>query len=253
MRRALTLMTAAAFAFLITRCAPDASLPVTLLVAAASDLATAMPEVAATFERETGIRVDFTFASSGQLAQQILQGAPVDVFLSADRNWVERLDSAGKLVPGSIAPYAYGRLVVVVRKNSPALGIERLGDPATGRVAVANPEHAPYGRAAREALAAAGVLGAAGNRLIIAENVRQTMQMVETGAVDVAISALSLVRADVHDWTLVPQELHAPLLQTAAVVANQAHAAEAQAFVHFLLGPAGRGILSAHTFDLPGS
>lgn len=251
MRRAARVLTAVLFALFNTQCAGDASQRRVLLVAAASDLAVVMPALRAAFERETGIPVEVTLASSGQLAQQIQQGAPIDVFLSADRDWVERLARAGKLVTGTMTPYAYGQLVVVTKKNTQTPRIEQLGDAATGRIAIANPEHAPYGRAAGEALEAAGVLGAIGTRLIIAENVRQTIQLVESGAVDAAISALSLVRPEAHSWTPVPQELYTPLVQTAAVIADQPHTTQAEWFMRFLLGDGGRAILGQHAFALP--
>jgi molybdate transport system substrate-binding protein len=224
----------------------------TILVAAASDLAGAMPELAAAFEAETGVRVDATLGSSGQLAQQVLQGAPVDVFLSADEIWVDRLETAQRIDAGSRAVYAYGVLVLLAgRITEPPQSVAALAAAEFERIAIANPEHAPYGRAAREALHNAGVFAAAESRLVLAENVRQTVQFAETRAVDVAISALSLVDSTRHRWTVVPPGSHMPLAQTAAVVADRPQQEAARAFVEFILGPGGRDILARYHFVLP--
>jgi molybdate transport system substrate-binding protein len=223
-----------------------------ILVAAASDLAGAMPEFAAAFEAETGVRVDATLGSSGQLAQQVMQGAPVDVFLSADEQWVDRLYEARIIDPGSRAVYAYGVLVMLAgRTIDPPQSLSELAGAEYERIAIANPEHAPYGRAAREALQNAGVFDAAEGRLVLAENVRQTVQFAETRAVDVAISALSLMDSTRHRWTIVPAGSHMPLAQTAAVVADRPQQEAARAFVEFILGPDGREILARYRFVLP--
>jgi molybdate transport system substrate-binding protein len=237
---------------LTAACAGDASTGSSILVAAASDLAGAMPELAAAFEAETGVRVDATLGSSGQLAQQVLQGAPVDVFLSADEIWVDRLEAAQRIVPGSRAVYAHGVLVLLAGRNTePPASLAALAGAEFERIAIAHPEHAPYGRAAREALHNAAVFDAAESRLVLAENVRQTVQFAETRAVDVAISALSLMDSTRHRWTNVPPGSHTPLAQTAAVVADRPQQEAARAFVEFILGPAGREILARYRFVLP--
>lgn len=225
----------------------------TLLVAAASDLARAMPELVAAFEQEARLTIDATIGSSGQIAHQIANGAPVDVFLSADGEWVRRLGADERITVGSETVYARGALAVVSLPGS-GPGIDELADlgrPSVRRIAIANPEHAPYGRAAREALVAAGLWDALEPRIVIGENVRQTIQYVESGAVDAAIGARALVREDAHRWVQVPAQLHDPLEQTLAVVAGRPREAEAQRFARFLLGPKGRAILARHGFDLP--
>jgi molybdate transport system substrate-binding protein len=222
-----------------------------ILIAAASDLARAMPELAAAFEAESGIRVVATLGSSGQLAQQTLQGAPVDVFLSADEGWVDRLEAAGRLAPDGRAIYAYGVLVVLAGRRAAPPSLGDLGDPAWTRIALANPEHAPYGRAAQQALDRIGILDIVRSRLILAENVRQTVQFAETGSVDAALSALSLMDSTRHRWIVVPSELHEPLAQTVAVVADRPHGDAARAFLEFLLGAQGRAILARYRFVLP--
>jgi molybdate transport system substrate-binding protein len=223
-----------------------------ILVAAAADLAAALPELAAAFEHETGVRVTATLGSSGQLAQQVLQGAPVDVVLAADAYWIDRLEEAGRLEEGTTALYAYGVLVLLAgRQAVPPPSVAALAGPEFQRIALANPEHAPYGRAAAQALERAGVADAVASRLILAENVRQTVQFAETRTVDAALSARSLMDPARHHWVDVPAELHEPLAQTAAVVRGSPRRLEAAAFVVFLLGSEGRAILDRHRFVLP--
>lgn len=225
-----------------------------LLVGAASDLAAAMPVLVAAFTAESGIPVTTTLGSSGQLARQVMHGAPVDIFLSADRVWVDRLEEAGLVEPNGRAPYGRGVLVLVTaqRRPEPFRRLEELGAADAGRVAIASPEHAPYGRAAREALESAGVWDAVSDRLVIAENVRHTLQFVGTGDVDAAIAALALVDDRSPPWTVVPEELHAPLLQEAAVVSGRGMEEQALAFLRFLTGPRGREILTGFGFIMPG-
>lgn len=236
---------------LIASCGPRPTPQNEILVAAASDLAGAMPELAAAFEAESGVRVVATLGSSGQLAQQTLQGAPVDVFLSADEGWIDRLEEAGRVEPNSRAVYAYGVLVLLAGRAELPRTVQDLAGPAYARVALANPEHAPYGVAARQALESAGVYSVLAGRLILAENVRQTVQFAETRSVDVSIAALSLMDSTRHRWHVVPMELHQPLAQTAAVVAGRPHMAASREFVDFLLGPDGREILARYRFVLP--
>lgn len=237
---------------LLGGCAPSSAAPVEILVAAASDLAGAMPELAAAFEAESGVRVVATLGSSGQLAQQTLQGAPVDVFLSADRGWVDRLEQAGRLEAGTRAVYANGVLVLLAgRETSAPPSVEALAREQYSWIALANPEHAPYGIAARQALASAGIHESVQSRLILAENVRQAVQFAETRSVDVSMAALSLMDSTRHRWTRVPPELHEPLVQTVAVIAGRPRTDAAHGFVTFLLGPDGREILRRYQFVLP--
>jgi molybdate transport system substrate-binding protein len=220
-----------------------------LVVSAASDLALAMPELAAAFDSVHGIRIVPNLGSTGQLAQQILRGAPVDVFLSADRSWIERLDSAGLVAPAGRSVYAYGRLVLH-GPGAQSDDLTQLLEPSAGRVAIANPEHAPYGRAAQQALRRAGVWDALQPRLVIAENVRQARQLVDARTVDVAIVAWSLMTA-ADRYVLLPDALHDPLEQTLAVIAGRPDTAHAATFARFIVGTAGRSILARYNFILP--
>ena len=228
----------------------------TLTVAAAADLTPAFDEIGALFEAETGVRVVFNFGSTGQLTQQIAQGAPVDLFAAANQSYIADLDADGLVLPDTIAQYAQGRITLWTRQDS-SLTFESLDDltqPGVERVAIANPEHAPYGVAAREALETAGLWETLQPRLVFGENIAQTLQFAETGNVDVAIVALSLSIAseDAGRWVLLPAELHNPLDQALAVVATTRHEDAARAFAAFVNGEAGRAVMRRYGFILPG-
>ena len=230
------------------------STPEPLVVSAASDLMPAFEELGTLYEQQTGRPVIFNFGSTGQLAQQIDQGAPVDLFAAADVSFVNGLAAKGRVLPDSVQLYARGRLTLWTRADSTLVveTVEGLLKPEVRRVAIANPEHAPYGLAARQALQAAGVWEAVQPKLVLGENVRQTLQFAETGDVDVAIVALSLSIASDGHWTLIPEDLHAPLDQALAVVTSSPRQAEARKFAAFIIGPQGRPIMRKYGFVLPG-
>lgn len=233
-----------------------------LLVAAASDLLPAFTELGESFEERTGRAVRFSFGSSGQLAQQIAAGAPFDVFASADAAFVDAVVAAGRGDTATQHTYASGRLVLWSASGRwagwdglPALA----GDPAVGTIAIANPEHAPYGRAAREALDATGVLDAVGDRLVLGENVSDTQRLAATGNADAAVIALSLaLAADERDpdegrWVLIDEHLHAPLRQQLVVTAfDDERAGAAASFVELVGSEEGRRIMRRFGFLLPG-
>ncbi len=232
----------------------------TLTVSAASDLTYAFQEIAAQFQAETGQRVVFNFGSTGQLAQQIEQGAPVDVFAAANIAYIEELAGKELVLPDTVQLYARGHLTLWTRTDSP-LQLERLEDltrPEVRRVAIANPDHAPYGIAAREALQAAGVWDAVQPKLVLGENVRQALQYAETGNVDAAIVALSLsvpAAAGPHGpgrWVLIPQDLYTPIDQALAAVKGTPHEASARAFIAYVNSEQGRQIMRKYGFVLPG-
>ncbi|GIW01195.1 molybdate ABC transporter substrate-binding protein [Roseiflexus sp.] len=227
-----------------------------LVVAAAADLTPAFQEIGKRFEEQTGIRVAFNFGSTGQLAQQIERGAPFDLFYAANKSFIEELNAKGMVIPDTIELYAQGRITLWTRPDSP-LKPERVADlvdPVYQRIAIANPEHAPYGQAAKEALERAGVWEKVQPRLVFGENVAQTLTLADTGNVDVAIVALSLSVQGNGNWTLIPAELHPdhPLLQMAAVVAGTPREQEARRFIAFVNSPEGHAIMKKHGFILPG-
>ena len=224
-------------------------------MAAASDLTPAFEEIGRTFEQKHKIKVTYTFGSTGMLTQQIENGAPVDLFAAANVDYVDRLEFKGLILPGSKAVYARGRITMWVPKDS-NLKIDQLSDltnDGVKRIAIANPEHAPYGTAAREAMERAGLWQRLEPKLVFAENIRQTLQYAQTGNVEVAIVALSLSKQSDGRWTLIPEQLHKPLDQGLAIIKGTKNEAAARQFSEFVLGPEGRSILTKYGFEFPES
>ncbi len=169
-----------------------------LRVAAAADLQFVFQEVSVRFQKETGHAVKLTFGSSGNFFSQIQNGAPFDVFFSADVDYPARLEAAGLVEPGTLSRYATGRIALWVRKGSPIdinQGVQTLADARVRKIAIANPEHAPYGRAAVAALQHEKIYDKVRDRLVLGENIAQAAQFVESSNADFGILALSLVLA----------------------------------------------------------
>jgi molybdate transport system substrate-binding protein len=211
-----------------------------LLVAAAADLAPLQEPFAGAFERATGIRVRFVVASSGMLSRQIEQGAPYDVLLSANQKYVTDLALAGRVVRDSVRTYAHGR-IALWSKEGRVQSLMELRNPRILHVAIPNPNHAPYGVAAREALETQGLWKQVEPRIVYGENVLQAFQYAQSGNAEVAITAWSLVFS--QGGILLPENLHSPILQSGTIVASTRHAAAARRFLDFLTGPEGRKIL----------
>jgi len=229
-----------------------------LSVAAASDLSFVFPEVAARFEKETGTKVRTNFGSSGQFFLQIENGAPFDLFFSADLLYVLRLDTEGLLESDSVYKYAVGKLVLYVPKGSPidpAQGLRVLRSPKVRRIAIANPDHAPYGRAAVEALKTEGLYDAVQSKLVLGENIAQTAQFVQSGNADAGILALSLARSQAMSSAGVYAELpvsdYAPLVHTAGILKSSQNKQDAAAFLAFIRRPEIAALLSHYGFALP--
>ncbi len=255
LNRLLLAVAAAGSLFLLLSCnAPGNAVGGELTVSAASDLTPAFQEAGKLFEQQNGTRVVFNFGSTGQLTQQIEQGAPVDLFAAANVSFIDELERKGLIIPETKALYAQGRLTIWTRKDS-TLRIDRVEDLARSevkRVAIANPEHAPYGMAAREALKRAGIWDAVSPRLVFGENISQTLQFAESGNVDAAIVALSLSINSNGTWKLIPAELHNPLNQTLAVIKGAKNEAAARKFAAFIDRPEGRSVMRRFGFLLPG-
>lgn len=229
-----------------------------LYVAAASDLRFALTEIVETFEQRYSVRVVTTFGSSGQLASQIEQGAPFDVFFSANEAFVSGLAAKGHVDPASTVVYAIGRIVVWVRQDSPVsirTGVRALGDPRVRFVAIANPQHAPYGVAAVEALKRSGLYEKVRGKLVLGENISQTLQFAQTGNADAAIVALSLAVAPPVQATgrfiLIPAILHDPIRQGAGIVVRTAHPQLARALLAAIVSDEGRSTLRRYGFGIP--
>ncbi len=225
-------------------------------MAAAADLETTLTELGPLYRRDTGREVVFSFGSSGLLARQIAQGAPYDLFCAASADYVDGLVKQGRIDPGSRTPYARGRLCLLSRQGGPSLaGLEDLTRKDVERIAIANPEHAPYGRAAVAALRSAGIYDQVKDRLVFGENVRQAMQYAESGNVEAALVACSLVPRGatllaarrLGPAVELPEALHGPILQVLGVVRGGDEGG-ARHFVALLLSPAGRDMLRRHGF-----
>jgi molybdate transport system substrate-binding protein len=227
----------------------------TLLVAGASDLRPAFDEIGKQFTAKTGTKLTFSFGSSGQLAQQVKNGAPFDVFASADVGYVNDVLAAGFGDRSTKALYAYGRLALWTPSSSPSIaGVADLSDISVKRIAIANPEHAPYGVAAVEAMRSANVYDAIAERLVYGDNVSDTYRLATSGNADAAFVSLSLVIANRNDgrYVVIPAEAHKPLKQTLLVTATKKRATSAKAFVKFVSSPAGRVVMRRYGFLLPG-
>ena len=229
-------------------------------VAAASDLKFALDEIARAYTRETGKAVRIAYGSSGNFRRQIAEGAPFELFLSADESYVHALAKEGRLEDEGTL-YAIGRLVLFAPQDSPVdpgMGLSGLANLAregrVARLAIANPAHAPYGRAARQALEHAGAWKDLEGRLVLGENVSQAAQFAASGNATAGIFAHSLAFSPAVSgrgrFALVPDSAHAPLRQRMALVKGAG--AEARAFHDFLQGAAARAIFSRYGFSLPG-
>jgi len=231
----------------------------TVTVAAASDLTYAMNEIVANFEKATGCAVRLSMGSSGNFLAQIENGAPFDVFFSADIAYPKELEAEGLAAPGNTYLYAVGKIVLWTRKDSRvdvSKGFASLRDPAVQKIAIANPEHAPYGRAAEEALRKSGVYEFVKDRLVLGENISQTAEFVESGNADVGIVALSLVLSPTmkdkgRAWEI-PESLYAPLQQGAVAVGASANPQGARQFLDYIKLPATAALLERYGFVLPG-
>lgn len=234
--------------------ATQAKRPVTIVVSAAADLNYVFPEIGKLWEQETGNKVVFNLGSTGQLAQQIERGAPVDLFAAANKKFVQDLDKKGLVHSETKALYGVGRITIWQRQdaNYDLKTVRDLMDPQIKRVAIANPDHAPYGVAAREALKAVGIWDSIQPKLVLGENVRQTQQYAETGNVDAAIVALSISVNRPGKWVLIPDNLHQPLEQMLVVPKSARHPELAKQFAAFINGPKGRPLMRKYGFILPG-
>ncbi|MDP2339688.1 MAG: molybdate ABC transporter substrate-binding protein [Deltaproteobacteria bacterium] len=221
-------------------------------VAAASDLQAAFAEVGKAFEATTGTKVSFTFGSTGLLAKQLQEGAPFDVFAAASASFVDDVVKADACDGATKARYARGRIVVWTRKDAKIKAPAKLADVADPRflhTAIANPEHAPYGIAAREALTAVGVWDKLGPRVVLGENVRQALQLADTGNADVAVVALSLAMGNTTGtYFVVDDKLHAPLEQALVVCTRGKQRSGGEAFARFVVSPEGQAILGRFGF-----
>lgn len=232
----------------------------TVAVAAAADLKFALDELLVGFRAaHPEIAVTVSYGSSGTFATQLQHGAPFDVYLSADLAYPRDLEAKGLVLPGSTFEYAVGRLVLWVPNASTldvaTRGMDALRDPAVRHVAIANPLHAPYGRAAEAAMRAAGVYDAVHSKLVYGENVAQTAQFVQSGAADAGLVALSLAvspaMASTGRYWEVPLSTYPQLDQGGCILNAAQDPAAARALVAWLSGEQGRAVLKKYGFYMP--
>lgn len=231
-----------------------------ITIAAASDLNFAFKELTAAFEQQTGTHVKLSLGSSGNFYSQIQNGAPFDLYFSADIGFPRKLEESGHAVPGSLYRYAVGRIVVWAPKASPLqvekLGIAVLQNPSVQKIAIANPKHAPYGRAAVAAMEKYKLYDRVKDKLVLGENISQTAQFVESGACDVGIIALALALAPsmktAGKYWEVPMEAYPPLEQGAVILTTSKNRQAARQFLDFLKSPQGQEIMRRYGFTLPG-
>jgi molybdate transport system substrate-binding protein len=238
--------------------APNPAAAQNLTVAAAADLQAAMPELVAQYQQQTGKSVQVVYGSSGNFYQQIQNGAPFDLFFSANLDYAKKLDAAGLAEPGSLYEYATGKIVLWVPLSSKidlSAGLKALLDPAVKKVAIANPEHAPYGQAAVAAMQKAGVYDQLKSKLVMGENISQAASFVVGGAADAGIVALSLALSpnmkDKGHYAEIPPADYPAITQACVIVKASTKQAEARAFLDFVKSEWARDLLKRYGFAVP--
>ena len=247
-------MLAAVFIWL----APAGAPAETLTVAAASDLQSALPAIASQFEKDTGQKVTLTFGSSGNFFTQVQNGAPFDVFLSADIDYPRRLESSGHAERGTLYEYATGHLVLWTRTDSGIDvrgGLTVLADTRVRRIAIANPEFAPYGRAAVAALRHEGLYERVQIKFVLGENISQAAQFAQSGGADVGLLALSVALSptlkDSGTYVDIPESWYPPIAQAAVVLTSSRQKPLARQFIDHLKKLDSVRILQAYGFAVP--
>lgn len=250
-KRMLSLVLALCFGAVPTR-AQEVS------VAAASDLKFAMTDVASQYEKQTGNKVNVTYGSSGNFFSQLQNGAPFDLFFSADIDYARKLEAAGFAEPGTLYRYAIGRIVMWAPADSKVdlatLGWKALLSGSVQKIAIANPQHAPYGRAAVAAMQKAGIYDQVKAKLVYGENISQAAQFVQSGSAQVGIVALSLAVSsamqDGRRWEI-PADMHPPIEQAAIMLKSARNKDAARSFLDFVKTEAARATLAKYGFSFP--
>jgi molybdate transport system substrate-binding protein len=230
-----------------------------ITIAAASDLNFAFKELVVEYEKTTGNHVKLSLGSSGNFYAQIQNGAPFDLYFSADIGYPRKLEEAGLTVSGSLYRYAVGRIVLwagTASRLDVSKGLDVLRDPGIKKIAIANPKHAPYGRAAVAAMESFKVYESVKDKLILGENISQAAQFIESGACDIGVIALSLAMAPAMSgkgvyWEI-PVEAYPPLEQGAVILKQSKNQEAARRFLEFLQGSQGQDIMRRYGFTLPG-
>ena len=254
------LITSVLLAFTLSASTRAASSPGReITVAAAADLSSALQEIASNYEKRTGVAVKLSFGSSGSLTQQIQNGAPFDIFFSADMDYPRQLIAAGHADGASLYRYAVGQLVLWVPKNSPLdverKGMEVLTDSSVQKISMANPMLAPYGRAALAALKHYGLYEKLSSRLVLGENVAQAAQFVESGNAQAGFVALAHAVAPAMQgkgkYWAVPADAYPALDQGVVLISHSQHNQDAAAFLEYVKTTEAAAILKHYGFSLP--
>jgi molybdate transport system substrate-binding protein len=230
-----------------------------ITVAAAADLNYALKDLAQRFSKSTGTEVKLSFGASGNLFSQIQNGAPFDLFFSADRQYPQKLADAGLVERLSVRAYAVGHLVLWVPSSlgldPQKLKMDLLSDPKVQRIAIANPQHAPYGRAAMAALEHFGLKDKVAAKLVQGENISQAAQFVQSGNAQAGLIALSLALSpamkDAGRYWELPSDSYPEMSQVAAIISASKHKTAAEAFLNYVTSPEGRAILQQYGFRAP--
>jgi molybdate transport system substrate-binding protein len=222
--------------------------PAILRVAAASDLRNVFPRLSERFEQTTGIKATASFGASGQLSAQIKQGAPFDIFLAANRPFVDDLAAQGLLKADSVRPYARGSLVLAVYRDvaEQVRSLEDLTKPAVKRIALANPETAPYGKAGKQALERAGLFRRLEPKIVLAESVAQAMIYAQKGDAEAALIGRAIAQAPEIRVVEIDANLYDPIIQALGILTHSNRSSGARAFADFVLGEDGQRILAEY-------
>jgi molybdate transport system substrate-binding protein len=228
-----------------------------LRIAAAADLQYALTDLAAQYEKQTGAKLAISYGSSGNFFAQIQNGAPFDLFFSADLDYPKKLTQAGFADSDSLQIYATGRLALWLPPDSPldsAAGLKTLLDPRIQKIAIANPEHAPYGRAALAALQSAGLYDQLKPKLVFGENISQAAQFVQSGSAQAGLIALSLALSPAMKngkrWDI-PADRYPPIEQAVVVLKSSPNKQAALSFLTFLKSPPARATFERYGFQVP--
>jgi molybdate transport system substrate-binding protein len=230
-----------------------------LVVAAAADLSTALKEIGDDYEKKSGTKIQLSFGASGALTQQIQNGAPFDIFFSADMDYPRQLIASGDAVGSTLYQYAVGKLVLWVPADSPLdvehKGINVLLDPSVKKIAIANPQHAPYGRAAAAALKHYELYDQLSSRLVLGENIAQAAQFAESGNAQAGFVALAHAVSPAMQgkgkYWVVPADAYPPLAQGAVVLTHSQHTKEAAEFLEYIKTKEATDVLRKYGFTLP--
>jgi molybdate transport system substrate-binding protein len=231
-----------------------------LKIAAASDLMAALTEVCTEYQKTSGKGTKLSFGSSGNFFAQIENGAPFDLFFSADSAYPQKLEADGLTEPGSLYEYAIGRLALWAPNDSEIdvnQGLHVLTAPAVRKISIANPQHAPYGRAAVASLQHEKLYDAVRDKLVLGENISQAAQFVQSRNADAGLIALSIALSlklkNSGKYWIVPADFHPALRQAAVILKSSARKEDGKAFLDFMRSEKGRAIMERYGFSVPGA